>query len=78
MASRFRLKEALDEAGMTQTEMFRKSGVSLTTINRMCANLTSQVSLRTLDRLAAVLRIQPGDLITREPLKGRSGARRVR
>lgn len=67
MRTRFRLKELLDKAGWTQTDLHRKSGVSYTTINRMCANLTTQVSLQTLDALSAGLGCEPGDLIIRDP-----------
>lgn len=67
MPTRFRLRELLDEAGLTQTDLHRQSGVSYTTINRMYANLTTQVSLQTLDALSDVLHCEPGDLIVRDP-----------
>ena len=60
---------------MTQSELSRRSGVSLTTINRMANNLTGQVSLKTLDSLARALSellgkpVEPGDLIERVPEK---------
>ena len=66
MPTRFRLHELLDRAGMTQTDLHRLSGVSYTTINRMYANLTTQVSLQTLDALSAALGCEPGDLIVRD------------
>ena len=65
---------------MTQSELSRRSGVSLTTINRMANNLTGQVSLRTLESLSVVLsemlgrKVEPGDLIERVPeRKGKRG-----
>ena len=65
--TRFRLQEILDNLPISQRELSRKSGVSPTTINRMCSNLTAQVSLATLDALSAVLGVEPGELIEREP-----------
>jgi transcriptional regulator with XRE-family HTH domain len=80
MAARFCLAELLNDIGLSQRELAARSGVSPTTINRMANNLTTQVSLRTLDSLARALsgagrRIQPGDLIegaTRKRAKGRT------
>ena len=81
MPARFRLQGLLDsrDPAVSQSELSRRSGVSLTTINRMANNLTAQVSLKTLDALSAVLsqelgrRIEPGDLIERVPEKGKRG-----
>jgi DNA-binding Xre family transcriptional regulator len=77
--ARFRVQEILDsrDPAVTQSELSRHSGVSLTTINRMANNLTAQASLRTLDSLSASLseltgrRVEPGDLIERVPQKKR-------
>ncbi len=66
MPARFCLDRLLEEAGVSQRELARRSKVSPTTINRMAANLTAQVSLRTLDALAKVLGVEPGDLIERK------------
>lgn len=69
MTARFRLREMLEAAGMSQTQLARDSGVSFATVNRICTNATEQVSLKTLDAIAAVLGIQPGDLIEGEKSK---------
>jgi putative transcriptional regulator len=66
VAVNFRLREILDEAGISQSETSRKSGVSFATINRMCTNATRQVSLEVLDALCGALNLQPGDLFTLE------------
>jgi DNA-binding Xre family transcriptional regulator len=68
MPIRFRLQEVLDEhrPPLSQRELAVQSGVSPTTINRMCRNLTAQVSLATLDSLSAVLRVEPGELLERD------------
>lgn len=81
MPVRFQLRELLEELGITQTELFRVAGVSLTTINRIVQNHTGQVSLETLDRLSSALgvlsgkRIEPGDLIVRDDGGASSGGR---
>jgi DNA-binding Xre family transcriptional regulator len=72
MPTVFRLAEVLERAGMSQSELARQSGLSLQTVNRLCTNRTSQVSLATLDKLAQALKVEPGDLIAR------SSARRTR
>ena len=72
--ARFRLHEILEEAGVSQNELKRRTGISFTTINRIANNLAGQVSLRTLARLADALGVDPGDLIAweGEPKRGRS------
>lgn len=69
MVTTFRLREALERAGMSQNELARRSGVSFPTINAMCSNKTRGVQLETLDAIAAVLGVPPGELIEREPRK---------
>jgi putative transcriptional regulator len=71
--ARFRLQELIDERGMTQAELATTSGVSLSTVNRMCRNATKQASLDTLDRIARALGVAPGALIesTAEPSRRR-------
>ena len=66
---RFRLQELIDAKGTSQSALSRDSGVSFTTISRMCRNVTAQVSLETLGRLARALGddIEPGDLIEFAP-----------
>lgn len=70
MTARFHLAELLAASEMSQRELARKSGITLVTINRMCANHTEGVTLRTLDKLATALGVEPGELIVREK-KGR-------
>ena len=64
MATRFRLREELDDQ-MSQSELAREAGVSFATVNRLCTNATTRVDLDTLDRLSEVLGCEPGDLIER-------------
>lgn len=71
MPTRFRLQEVLDahSPALSQRELASITGVSPTTINRMCRNLTAQVSLATLDALSEALGCEPGDLLEREGKK---------
>lgn len=71
MAVTFRLREVLDQRGISQSEASRQSGVSFATINRMCTNATRQVSLDVLDQLSSWLGIDPGELLEREPVTKR-------
>jgi DNA-binding Xre family transcriptional regulator len=66
MATQFRLAELLAEAKISQRELVRLAKVSGPTINRMCRNLNTGVSLETLDRISTVLGCDPCDLIVRE------------
>jgi DNA-binding Xre family transcriptional regulator len=66
MVARFNLAQLLADRETSQRELARRSGVSLVTINRMCANHTTGVSLAVLEKLAAVLGVEPGELIVRE------------
>ena len=83
VTARFRLQELLDsrDPAVSQSELSRRSGVSLTTINRMVNNLTAQVSLKTLDALSGALSeltgrtVDPGDLIERVPGKSQKRGR---
>jgi len=70
MPTVFQLAALLQRLQVSQSELARKSGVSIRTISRLCTNSTAQVSLGTLDKLAAALGVEPGELIAREK-KGR-------
>ena len=67
MEERLTVRFALDSAlkGMSQSELSRRSGVSLTTINAMVNNKTTRVDLETLDKLCKVLNCAPGALLKR-------------
>lgn len=66
MTTIFRVRELLEWRGMSQSELARQAGVSFPTVNAMCANRTKQVALATLDKIAGVLKVEPGALIVRE------------
>jgi len=71
MPARFRLAELLEERGMSQSELARRSGITFATINAMTRNRTTGVQLDTLDKLARALGVEPGDLIERDKKRGR-------
>ena len=64
MAVRFGLMDLL-VGKMSQGELSRRSGVSMSTVNRIATNATTRVDLATLDKLSAVLGCEPGDLLER-------------
>jgi transcriptional regulator with XRE-family HTH domain len=66
MPTVFRLRELLKKLGLSQRELGRQAGISYVTVNRLCSNTTTQVSLRTLDKIAGALGVEPGELIARE------------
>ena len=71
--TRFRLREILEEAGISQSDFARQADVSFATINRLCTNATTQVALETLDKVAVALGVEPGELIVRDtPVKRRA------
>lgn len=60
---------------MTQTELSRRSGVSIVTVNGISNNRTTRVDLETLDKLCDVLECDPGELLEREAPKRRRGGK---
>jgi DNA-binding Xre family transcriptional regulator len=66
MTVTFRLRQLLDERGVSQSDAARMSGVSFATINRMCTNATHQVSLDVIGRLCAAFEAEPGELFARD------------
>lgn len=65
MATRFRLREMLEAAGMNQSELARKSGVSIVTINSIANNRTERVDLETVEGITKALGVEPGELFVR-------------
>lgn len=67
MPTVFCVRDLLDRhrPPMTQTDLAQRAGVAFATVNRMCTNATSQVSLDVLDRVSAALGVEPGALVER-------------
>lgn len=72
MTARFRLRELLEAAGISQSEFAKQAGLSFATVNRLCTNATGQVSLDTLDKIATALDVPIGDIIEHEGKRRRS------
>jgi putative transcriptional regulator len=71
MPVRFRLATMLESKGMSQSELARRSRISLVTINAIANNRTTRVDLATLDALCNVLDVEPGELLEREAKRKR-------
>lgn len=48
---------------LTQRQLARDTGVSLSVINNLVLGHTQRIDFRTLDRLCRYLHVQPGDLL---------------
>ena len=71
MAVRFRLRELLDERGMSQTELQTRTGLAYSTVNDLYNNKPRRVELDTLDVLCDVLDCTIAELLERIPDKKR-------
>jgi len=67
---RLRIKELRQQAGLTQAALADQAGVRAATINDLENNKSRRIELDMLERIAAALGVEPGDLIVREK-KGR-------
>jgi len=71
----FRLRELRHALGLTQAELARRSGVRRATVSRVENDRVSAIDLNVLERLADVLGIEPGFLLSRsEPIRRPSPA----
>lgn len=71
VALRFRVKDILDEmrdAGtpLSQSELARRAGLSLSIVDAIVHNRQGQVRLTTLEALSVALDVSVGDLFERE------------
>ncbi len=65
------LRELRKARGLTQLELARRTGIAQPKISRLEHMQRETVSLEALDRLCAVLKCQPGDLLRYEPKRGK-------
>ncbi len=72
MAVRFRLRELLDERGMSQTELQTRTGLAYSTVNDLYNNKPRRVELETLDVLCDVLDCTIAELLERTTDKKRA------
>jgi Predicted transcriptional regulator len=72
----FRFRELRHALGLTQAELARRAGVRRATVSRLENARVSAIDLDVLERLANVLGIEPGFLLSRtEPVRRPSPAR---
>ena len=60
------LSKLLGERRMTQTELARKTGIRIATINELYHELVTRVNLEHLDKICEALDCNLEDLITRQ------------
>lgn len=63
MAIHFRLRELIDQKGLTQTEVQMATRLAYSTINDLYNNKTRRIDLETLNALCEGLGCRPGDLL---------------
>lgn len=63
----FKLKDLMDDKGLTYRQVSAGAGVSTNTLYKMTTNQMNMVGVDVIDRLCVFLDIQPGDLIIRVP-----------
>ncbi len=60
-----RLHDILTERGMSRREMARRSGLNVNTVCKLANDDNRMVDLTTLDKLCAVLQVEPGEVLVR-------------
>lgn len=63
MSIRCRLRDIMEEMGLSNKEVVELTGVSRNTITSLAANATKRIDYDTLDGLCRGLRVTPGELI---------------
>lgn len=66
MKIRIRLKEILEEKGISQRELARMMGIRHPTINHLCSDNVDRVYLRTLEQICEALNITVDQLVVSE------------
>ena len=61
-----RLVDILTERGMSRREMARRSGLNVNTVCKMANDDNRMVDLTTLDKVCAVLQVEPGEVLVRQ------------
>lgn len=59
----FKLKTLLNERGLTQIELARKTGVRPPTISAICNNTIKELPVNVLEKICDFMSCEPGDLI---------------
>ena len=64
---RLKVKEVAQEKGMSQRQLFLRSGVDITTIRKVFRDPHTVITVETLTRLAKVLGVDVSRLIENDP-----------
>lgn len=67
MSIRYHLKALLADANMTQKELAEATGVRPPTISAICLGTVKQLPVGVLEKICAVLKCQPGDILEYVP-----------
>jgi transcriptional regulator with XRE-family HTH domain len=67
MAIYLRLRELRQALGLTQTEFAARAGVRRATVSRLENARVSAIDLAVLEKLADLLEVEPGFLLSRSP-----------
>jgi len=68
---RVKLRELRDEKGLSQQALGDLAGVRQATISELESGNAQGIKFETLERLAKVLGVEPGELLEREPRRRR-------
>ncbi len=66
--ARWRVREIAEPERWSARKLAAASGLAYTTVQAIWSNSAKRADLATLDALAQVLKVQPGDLIAAEPV----------
>ncbi len=64
--ARLRLRELAEDRGLNMSQVQRQSGLTMGMVRRYWYNEVREVSLDALDKLAALLGVEPGELLSEE------------
>jgi transcriptional regulator with XRE-family HTH domain len=67
MAIYLRLRELRQALGLTQTELAARAGVRRATLSRLENDRVGAINLAVLEKLADLLNVEPGFLLSRNP-----------
>jgi putative transcriptional regulator len=69
MATRFRLREFIEQRGITQTEVHLRTRLAYSTVNDLCNDKPRRIELATLDVLCEALNCTIADILEYVPKK---------
>jgi transcriptional regulator with XRE-family HTH domain len=72
---RVRLKELRESRGLTQVQLAEQAGVRRAAISEIESGHRQRIELDMLERLADALEVEPGELIERETVRRKRGAK---